>query len=201
MMKAKICGITHLEDALYAAHHGAWAIGFNFYQPSPRYVSWYTAYIISQQLPSSVITVGILIDCSPETMRHVLTFLNFIQVYRSEPWLDKKRTILALNAPSEDTLPNHSVLQAYAYVLLDAPKCQDGLLGGTGRLANWDMAKTLAKRYPLILAGGLNSTNVTDAIQQVKPFAVDVASGVETSPGIKSASAVQAFLKHCQYAS
>lgn len=199
-MKTKICGITNLEDALLAANNGAWAIGFNFYKNSPRYVSLQKAREITSQLPKHIIKVGILIDYSQDEMLDALEFLDLIQIYQQNPSLffDKKRIILALKASSKDELPASSILQEYGFILLDAPKQQDGLLGGTGRLANWDLAKELAKNYKLILAGGLNSSNALAAIKHVKPFAVDVASGVEERPGIKNPAAIKEFIMRCK---
>jgi len=199
-MKAKICGITHLADGLFAAHNGAWAIGFNFYKNSPRYVSLQKAKEITVQLPKHIIKVGILIDYSQDEMLDALEFLDLVQIYQPTPnlFLDKKQIILALQAASQDDLPASSILQAYGYILLDAPKQQDGLLGGTGRLANLDLAKELAKNYKLILAGGLNNSNVATAIKYVQPFAVNVASGVEERPGIKNPLAIKEFLMRCE---
>ena len=199
-MKAKICGITNLEDALLAANNGAWAIGFNFYKNSPRYVSIQKAKEITVQLPKHIIKVGILIDYSQDEMLDALEFLNLVQIYQQNPSLffDKKRIILALQASYKDELPASSILQEYEFILIDALRQQDGLLGGTGRLANWDLAKELAKNYKLILAGGLNSSNALAAIKHVKPFAVDVASGVEERPGIKNPLAIKEFLMRCK---
>lgn len=199
-MRAKICGITNLEDALFAANSGAWAIGFNFYKKSPRYILPTKAKEICLQLPKHIITVGILIDSSKEEIVNTLKFIDFIQVYQHDSTLlleEKKRLILALQTSSREKLPEAKIMQEYCYLLLDAPKQADGLLGGTGRLANWDLAKELAKDYKLILAGGLNNANIKGAIDYVQPFGVDVASGVEKSPGIKDPSAVKEFLNRC----
>ncbi|WP_207215394.1 phosphoribosylanthranilate isomerase [Rickettsiales endosymbiont of Peranema trichophorum] len=199
-MKAKICGITNLEDALLAANNGAWAIGFNFYKHSPRYVPLKKAREISSQLPRDIIKVGVLIDYSKEEALDVSEFLDLVQIYQqdSSSFFEKKRIILALQASSKDELPTSSILQQYGFILLDAPKQEDGLRGGTGRLANWDLAKELTRDYKLILAGGLNNLNVETAIKCVQPFAVDVASGVEERPGSKSPVEVKNFLIRCK---
>ena len=200
-MKAKICGITNLEDALIAVHNGAWAVGFNFYTHSPRYISLEKAREIRSQMPEQITTVGILIDPSKDEILEALAFLDLVQVYQPDPSLDidKKRVILALQVTSNDELHESLHLQEYGFVLLDAPKQQDGLIGGTGRIAHWGFARDLAKDHKLILAGGLHSLNVEAAIKQVKPFAVDVASGVEDQPGIKSHRAVKEFLMRCKH--
>ncbi|MDF3055125.1 MAG: trpF [Gammaproteobacteria bacterium] len=198
MTKAKICGITNLDDALCAAKNGAWAIGFNFYRASPRYISPQAAKKIISDLPSHILKVGIFIDEPANVIINTLniTGLDFAQVYEDlqVPESDKKRMILVIQASSEQDLPPQSIMQAYAYILVDAPKSSDGLLGGTGRLANWPLAHELAQNYQLILAGGLNPTNVSKAIHSVRPFAVDVASGVEKSPGIKDQVLVREFI-------
>lgn len=199
-MNAKICGITNLEDGLFSANNGAWAIGFNFYKNSPRYIPLQKARELAMQLPKQIIKVGILIDYSQDEILYALEFLDLVQIYQrnSNLTLDKKRIILALQASSKDELPASSILQEYGFILLDAPKQQDGLLGGTGRLANWKLAKELAKTYKVILAGGLNNSNVEAAIKYVQPFAVDIASGVEKRDGTKNPVAVKEFLMRCQ---
>jgi phosphoribosylanthranilate isomerase len=195
-MRAKICGITNLEDALLATNNGSWAIGFNFYKNSPRYVSFKKAREITSQLPTHIIKVGILIDYSKEEALDALEFLDLVQIYQHDPLLlDKKRTILSIQASSEAELPE---LEEYGYILLDAPKQQDGLLGGTGRLADWALAKKLAKDCKLILAGGLSLANIEEAIKYAQPFAVDVASGVEQCPGVKDPILIKEFLERCK---
>ena len=199
-MKAKICGITHLTDALLAVNHGAWAIGFNFYKHSPRCISMNRAREIASQLPKHITTVGIMIDYSRDEMLEVLEFIDLVQICQPDNslFLDKMRVIMALQATRTDVLPESLNLHEYGFVLLDAPRQNDGLLGGTGRFADWDFARDLAIEHKLILAGGLNSSNVVSAIKHVKPFAVDVASGVEEQPGSKSPRAVKEFLLKCK---
>lgn len=202
-MRAKICGITHLDDARYALEQGAWALGFNFYAKSPRYIQPDAATEIIRQLPESILKVGIVMDVSAyeaaEWMNRV--GLDLLQVYGDikAPLPLKQRMILALHASTQQELPSHDVLEQYAYVLLDAPKLADGLLGGTGRLSDWKLAAQLAAQYRLILAGGLTSTNVAAAIKTVRPYAVDVASGVQSSPGRVDYSLLQAFLRQVNH--
>lgn len=196
-MKAKICGITNVNDGLLAAKNGAWALGFNFYPKSPRYIDMLQAKHIISQLAPSILKVGIFINTPIGIIVDALDHLglDLAQIYEDVdlPKAYKKRSILALQTIKED-----AALKDYGYILLDAPKTDDGLMGGTGRLANWHMAKKLSKSYKLILAGGLNPNNVKGAIDSVHPFAVDVASGVEKSPGIKDAKLVQRFLEVCK---
>ena len=199
-MRAKICGITSLDDALFAVKHGAWALGFNFYKASARYLNYINAQEIIKLLPAFVIKVGVFVDVSDSVIEEALVKLNldYAQVYthknRSKQLMSKM--ILSLNANEEKDLPNLKVLRLYGAILMDAPLADDFLKGGTGRLANWSLSAKLSKKVRLILAGGLNHMNVKSAITQVKPYAVDVASGVETA-GVKDKSKLKAFLETC----
>ncbi len=199
-MKIKICGITCLEDALFADEKGAWAIGFNFYKSSLRYIEIEKAEAIHSQLSNSIIKVGIFIESLEDEILKGFEFLDLIQVYEDFelPLVMKKRMIFVVQSENEGQLPSRSILDQYGYILLDAPKRADGLLGGTGRLANWKLAKKLAQDYKLILAGGLNERNVEEAIKIVQPFGVDVASGVEKFPGIKNQEAMEESLRRCK---
>lgn len=201
-MKAKICGITRIEDAMLAHAHGAWAIGFNFYPRSPRYIDLGEAEAMAQLLPASIKKVGIFVNATLAEMQQGLQFLDYIQIYQhqSSDEVDKSRCILALQATMKDRLPPSSVLKQYGYLLLDAPKQDEGLWGGTGRQACLRLAGKLSQDYPLILAGGLNCENVAGIIEKVHPYAVDVASGIEIAPGIKRPDDIKTFLMRCQYA-
>ncbi len=200
-MKAKICGITCLSDALFAAKSGAWAIGFNFYRKSPRYIEEETARFVMNHLPLQIIKVGIFVGESAKKIMSSLDDLgiDLAQVYEdvNVPEEYKKRMIYSLQITHEKEVPSSQVLEKYGYILLDAPKFHDGLMGGTGRCANWALAKKLAKKYQLILAGGLSPENISHAIDEVFPFAVDVASGIESVPGIKDRLLTKQFLEKC----
>ena len=195
-MKIKICGLTNLEDARHCYQLGAWALGFNFYPKSPRCLLNTAAKEIMKALPKSILKVGIYINESYDTLLRCIDDLglDLVQVYaplNDAPSSFKDRVILSLRAATKSDLPPASILSAYRYVLLDAPKVDnDDLLGGTGRRANWVLAESMTREYPLILAGGLNATNVSDAIQAVNPYAIDLASGVEQTPGIKDQSQI-----------
>ncbi len=202
-MRAKICGLTHLDDARYAIDQGAWALGFNFYPSSPRYIEPTAAAVIIRQLPGHIVKVGIVMGVNAGEAADLMNIvgLDLIQIYddiEAPPSL-KKRMILALQASTQDELPSHEILSQYAYVLLDSPKLADGLLGGTGRLSNWELAAQLAEKYRLLLAGGLTPTNVAAAIKAVRPYAVDVASGVQCSPGRVDRSLLQDFLRQVNH--
>lgn len=197
-MRAKICGITQLSDAQHAVQYGAWAIGFNFIPESPRYVLTSHAKYLSDQLPTRLLKIGICANTSYKALADTIDDLglDYIQVYQeiNTPKVFKQQMILALPIAIESELPPVSVLNQYGYLLLDAPRVVHHPLGGSGRLSNWHLAKKLAQDYRLILAGGLTPTNLTEAIDTVNPYAVDVASGVESAPGIKDVLLLKSFL-------
>ncbi|MFI4919327.1 MAG: hypothetical protein ACHP65_07205 [Legionellales bacterium] len=203
-MKIKICGITNPIDAQHCCQRDAWALGFNFYPQSPRSISNAVAKEIIKTLPQSTLKVGIYIGASYDALLHQMDELglDLVQVYApldDAPSSFKDRVILSLQAATKDELPPASILSTYGYVLLDAPKTHNGLLGGTGQRANWALAETLARDYRLILAGGLNADNARDAIQAVNPYALDLASGVERAPGIKDESQINRLFEACKH--
>lgn len=201
-MHIKICGLTNLSDALHCCQRQIFAIGFNFYPTSPRYISIKKAKNIIQALPSSTLKIGIYAKASYTTLSYQIEELglDLIQVY--SPILDapnsfKDKVILSLSAENLDDLPSFDTLRSYPYLLLDAPKIHHELPGGTGRQANWELAQILAKDFRLILAGGLNPRNAKEAIEAVNPYALDFASGVEISPGIKDKNKINHLLEVC----
>lgn len=198
-MKAKICGITQMCDAQIATQLGAWAIGFNFYAFSPRSISVGQARKISRQLGNTVLKIGIFVDEDFRDIQKIMqeTELDLAQIYQDYA-LSRHHKQNLIFCVSEDAAP---VLDDYAYVLFDASFKQTGLHGGSGVTANWDIAQQLAVHHSLILAGGLNPTNVRQAISRVKPFAIDVASGVEIMPGIKSHKQLISFMNEVKNAS
>ena len=195
----KICGITNPTDALAAAEAGADAVGLMFYEPSPRHVSLPVAAEIARELSPFIIKVGVFVD-APETV--VLRAigecgLNIVQFHGSETpeycQLFPVMTIKAFriqDAESLEALPNYKT-DAW---LLDAFVADK--LGGTGAKFNWDLAVEAQKLgRPLFLAGGLTPENVGEAVRRVRPYAVDVSSGVEASPGKKDHAKVRAFVQ------
>ncbi len=200
-MRAKICGISTLSDALISVQHGAWALGFNFYTKSPRYISKKLAKLIIDNLPKSVVKIGIFVNTPGDIIANDIEYLglDLAQVHENikAPVNLKKRMILSVQASEESELPDSEILKAYGYILLDAPRNENGLLGGTGRMSNWNLANQLSLKYHLILAGGLTPTNVERAINTTRPFAVDVSSGVESAPGIKNQLLIKEFLGAC----
>ena len=194
--RVKICGITRAEDAGLAAAAGADAIGFVFWANSPRAVTVSQASAI-WTAGALVARVGVFVNESPETIRQVVreARLTAVQLHGDESAEDfagcGAPVIKAVSLSDPGSLEAAATLPASVTVLVDAK--DDEKRGGTGRSANWALAAQLARLRPIILAGGLNSVNVVDAIQQVRPWAVDVSSGVETSPGIKNAADMSAL--------
>lgn len=194
----KICGITRVQDALTAARCGAHAIGLVFYRPSPRYVTPDTAADIVRALPPFVTAVGLFVDAPEEEVREITarTRVQMIQFHGSEtPEFCARFELPYLKAvrvrPEVDLLQYARDFRSAKALLLDA--FQEGLHGGTGAVFDWDLIPP-ALPLPVVLSGGLHPENVAEAIRRVRPWAVDVSSGVEASKGIKDASRVEAFV-------
>lgn len=198
LTRVKICGITRLEDARLAVELGASALGFNFYPPSPRYLAPAAAAVIIRQLPPFVVPVGVFAD---ETdAEHVAALAREAHVVavqlhgpRFFPVNSRLRYLPVIRAVAVGDafkLEDLAALHASAF-LLDAFDPQ--LIGGTGRTIDWSVAREAKQFGPVILAGGLTPENVGHAIREVQPFAVDVASGVESAPGKKDEAKLRAF--------
>jgi phosphoribosylanthranilate isomerase len=209
MFRIKICGITSLDNARMAASAGADAIGLNFYPKSPRVCRADEARRIVSQLPEGVRTVGVFVNASPDEVRSVSASLglDMVQLHGDEPpeSLRQLRGLAVVRAfrPGHDFAAARDYLQQChamscmpRMVLIDA--LVEGAYGGTGKAADWQALvherATLAGQ-PLVLAGGLTPANVAEAILAVRPWAVDVAGGVEDAPGRKSAPLVTAFVQ------
>lgn len=200
MVRVKICGITNLEDAREAINLGADALGFNFYKRSPRYIEPANAKPIIEALPPLISLVGIFADeFSPERLRSVAHAIGLgtIQLHGSEsPEYVKKisevRIIKAFRVNEDFDLTQLAAFRVGAY-LLDAYDAKQ--LGGTGKAFNWDVAVQAKQHGRVILAGGLSSENVAEAILQVRPYAVDVCSAIESDPGKKDFQKMQALFR------
>lgn len=198
-VRAKICGITRVEDALNAVAHGADAIGLVFYSPSPRNVSIHTAIEIVSQIPAFVSVVGLFVNAESEFVDDVIlkVKLDLLQFHGDETPAECARYsrpfIKAVRVKNDTNLVQYAEdFSAAKAILLDA--YTEGLVGGTGHVFDWNLIpKQLTK--PVILAGGLNADNVALAIKQVKPYAVDVSGGVEVSKGIKDVAKIAAFMQ------
>jgi phosphoribosylanthranilate isomerase len=194
----KICGITRAEDARAAVDAGAEAIGFVFWPGSPRYIDPYRARAIAASLPAFVSTVGVFVDQPAEHVNGVaaLVRLAAIQLHGSEAPAYAARVarpvIKSLSAPA-GIISDWSSWPSKMMLLLDA---HDPVRhGGTGIVIDWHTAAAVAARRRILLAGGLRPDNVADAIACVRPFGIDVSSGVEDAPGIKNHERLAALFK------
>ena len=198
MVKVKICGITSLEDALAAVEAGADALGFVFYPASPRHIFPEQAAEIIRSLPPFVQTVGLFVDEDLATVNTIADEcgLDVIQLHGEETPAYcasvRRRIIKAFRV--RDITALDSVLQYHCSgYLLDA--WSPTSLGGTGQTFNWEIAAEAVNRgHRILLAGGLTPDNVAEAVKRVQPYAVDVSSGVECSPGRKDADKVRMFI-------
>lgn len=208
MFRVKICGVTSADDARLVASAGADAIGLNFYAGSKRYCPPDAARQIVAALPAGICKVGVFVNASAEQVRHTARelSLDLVQLHGDEPaeLLRALRPLPVLRAfrigadlgAVEPYLQScHALRCLPRMVLVDA--AQGGQFGGTGQTLDWPALAAGRRKFrelPLVLAGGLNPSNVAEAIDQVRPWAVDTASGVESAPGKKSASLVRDFV-------
>ena len=196
--RVKICGITNLADALAAIAAGADALGLNFYEKSPRHVSVKTAAEISKQIPPFIMRAGVFVNADEDLVTRAIgeCGLSLLQFHGDEPpefcaqfGLMSMKAFRVRDEKSLEELPK---FQTDAY-LLDA--YSSDARGGTGEKFNWDLAIEAQKfGKPVFLAGGLTPENVADAVRTVRPFGVDVSSGVESSPGKKEHAKIRAFI-------
>ncbi|NOQ52422.1 MAG: phosphoribosylanthranilate isomerase [Desulfuromonadaceae bacterium] len=195
--RVKICGITNLEDALQAVEAGADALGFVFYHRSPRFVTPREVQKIIAELPPFVTTVGLFVNEPLLRIRRTMAAarLDVVQLHGDESpedcLIEPLRVIKALRIKNAASLEGAARYQVSA-LLLDA--WSDEHYGGTGLSFDWQLVRRLTGKRPLILAGGLTPENVVDAVRQVKPYAVDVSSGVEAAPGKKDHQKVAEFI-------
>jgi phosphoribosylanthranilate isomerase len=201
--RVKICGITRLEDAQLAVELGAAALGFNFYPSSPRYIPPSSARKIVMKLPPLVTTVGVFANVTNDEIVAGVARqagVTRVQLHGSQlPPLDRAladfRLIRAVAVTEEFQAESLRGLRGDAF-LLDA--YDPSLPGGTGKPFNWSLAREANRFGTIILAGGLTPENVGQAIREVRPFAVDVASGVEDTPGVKDAGKLRAFFREVE---
>ena len=200
-VRVKICGLTRPQDVAAAVAAGADAVGFVFVPGSPRYLDTAFAAELVRQVPAFVSRVGLFLDQDAEWIRRVVQSvpLNLLQFHGTEEaefcrqfgWPYIKALSLAAGiamAEAEAAYPDATAL------LVDSH--EPGGQGGTGRMLDW--RRVTARNLPLILAGGLNPSNVAAAVSIVHPWAVDVSSGVETAPGIKDANLIRQFIEEAR---
>ena len=200
MARVKVCGITNLNDARASVEAGAYALGFNFYPKSPRYLPPLEAAKIIRQLPEGVFAVGVFVnetDSAAIKTAAEIAGIHAVQLHGEESpsfcnSLNDLFIIKALRV-GDNFHPAAAASFETDAILLDAFKA--GLYGGTGQAFDWTVAaRTKEFARKLFLAGGLNATNVGRAIKTVQPYAVDVCSGVESSPGRKDPAKMCAFM-------
>ena len=203
--KVKICGITNLADAQASVAAGADMLGFVFYDQSPRFITLAAAAEITRHLPPYVLRVGLFVNADEPFIFSAVQScgLNLLQFHGEEsPEFCTQFGMMTIKAFRISDASSLAALPQYATdaYLLDAHT--PGIRGGTGHRFNWDLA-VQAREFgkPIFLAGGLTPENVGEAVRKVRPFAVDVSSGVESSPGKKEPAKVQAFIANVRSAS
>jgi phosphoribosylanthranilate isomerase len=204
-VRVKICGITRLQDLHAACDAGADALGFVFYEKSPRHVTLASAAALLRELPPFVQSVGLFVNAEPAFIESVLQAvpLDLLQFHGDETPADSARFgrpyIKAVRVNREtDLLKCAADFDAACGLLLDA--WVPGVPGGTGERFDWTLIPTNLPK-PVILSGGLTPDNVAEAVQRVHPWAVDVSSGVEISKGIKDAHKIAQFIAKAKDAS
>ncbi len=201
-MRVKICGLTRIEDARLAQDLGAWALGFIFYPKSKRYIAPDAAKNVIGGLQTTAQPIGVFVNQTQEALTIAPQIgLKGIQLHGDETPEECKRArngfsgllIKALRPEAENDLAQIADYKGIVdYILLDAPA--PGQYGGTGHTGDWGVAKKAAGfGIPVILAGGLGPENIGAAMAQVKPYAADLSSGVEQSPGVKDHTKLQAL--------
>jgi phosphoribosylanthranilate isomerase len=197
MLRVKICGIRRTEDALLAAELGAWGVGFVFWPGSPRFIDPYRAKKVCAELPPWVVPVGVFVDQPDEHVSAIasLVHLGAVQLHGSETMETLERlphrvikAVAVDNTFDETTIDR---LPRRVGVLLDAHDPHRH--GGTGTTIDWTRAAAAARRRKVLLAGGLCPENVRAAVDAVRPFGIDVSSGVEASPGVKDHDRMRAL--------
>jgi phosphoribosylanthranilate isomerase len=202
MPRVKICGITSVQDALHAAGCGADALGLVFYPDSPRCVTRQLAREIIAELPPFVVPVGLFVNCPVEEIGDTAAVCGFdtVQLHGDETPDDCRlaplRVIKALRVRGQASLAG---IDEYPVVALLLDAWVPGSYGGTGKTFNWQLAAAAAQAHRVVLAGGLTPDNVVEAVRAVRPYAVDVSSGVERAPGRKDPDLVAAFVRNVKY--
>jgi phosphoribosylanthranilate isomerase len=198
-MKVKICGITSFEDAIMALDAGADALGFNFYPSSPRYIDPLEAHAIVRRLPPLAVTVGLFVNVERPAKAADIARTAGVQVLQlhgdESPEYCRELSdwplIKVLRIGEEPVREDLDLYPVRAF-LLDVR--DDRLFGGTGLSFDWNLAKGIDRKRPVILAGGLRKENVRAAIEAVRPYAIDLCSGVESRPGKKDPEKLKGFM-------
>jgi phosphoribosylanthranilate isomerase len=203
-VQVKICGITIMEQATAIAAQNVDALGFILYKKSPRYIKPDKIRSIISVLPPFVKTVGVFVNESLENLIEIMlqSGLDLAQLSGDESpeycrQLTEKRINWIRSFRIRDSADlEQTTLFQNNFILLDA--WSDEAFGGTGKTFDWDMIDKLPNRFEIILAGGINIENVANAIETIQPYGIDISSGVEEAPGIKSIEMVKALMKRIQ---
>ena len=205
-VRVKICGITNLADAKAAVNLGATSLGFNFYEKSLRRISTADAAQIRSKMPKEIECVGVFVNAAPADISSLRAFVRFdaAQLHGDEsPDIVEQvaKNMPVIKAFRVDAKFALGTLDAFAEAfafLLDAARA--GQYGGTGQPTDWDIARRAAASRRIILSGGLRVENVAEAVRTVRPYAVDVASGLETKPGKKDHTKMKEFIEEVRRA-
>ncbi len=200
-MLVKICGITNVEDALAAVEFGADALGFNFYPKSVRFVEPAHAKRILEEIPPTILRVGVFVNESEEMVSDLSSILglDYLQFHGDEtPYYCEQFAAPYWRAFALKDAKGLELMKKYhcEHYLIDT--YQEGEYGGTGKTGNWALASEAKKIGKIILAGGLTPENVEEAIQKIGPDGVDVASGVEIRPGKKDHKKLEEFIERAK---
>jgi phosphoribosylanthranilate isomerase len=198
MTLIKICGITNLTDALHAVHAGADALGFNFFRPSPRYIEPSKAREIIDQLPENTLKVGVFVNEDSLISIAEDSGVNALQLHGDETPENCSRLKRWFVVKTFSVDEKFDVQRCLEYevdaIMLDAK--HPNLRGGTGQVIDWSIARSIQEmRVKVVLAGGLSPENVQEAINMVKPYAVDACSSLENEPGRKDQQKVSTFIQ------
>ncbi|MBM4138734.1 MAG: phosphoribosylanthranilate isomerase [Nitrospira sp.] len=201
MMKIKICGITNRDDAQVAVAAGADALGFVMYRKSPRYVEPEVAKAIIAELPPFVLPVGVFVNEDAAAVRFLMDECGFVlaqlhgdetAAYCQQLGRPVLKAMRVKDRGSFLALAEYQRRASVRGVLIDA--FSEQAYGGTGHMVDWTLAEEVARSVPILLAGGLTPSNVAEAVRLVRPYGVDVSSGVEECPGKKDPEKVKAFI-------
>ncbi len=198
----KICGNTRLEDALHAVRLGADWVGFNFWPRSRRYLSPEAAAPIVAALPGGVVPVGVFVDPTPEELARAVRVagIRTVQLHGDEPpafcAAAPVPVVKGIRVRDARSLAALAAYEVSAFLLDSATPGY----GGSGTAFDWSLASRVAAEVPLWLAGGLTPENVGEAVRRVRPRGVDVASGVESAPGVKDVQRMEAFIRNAKWA-
>jgi len=197
MVKVKICGITNHEDVQKAVYYGAWAVGFIFYKKSPRYVSPSKARKLIEALPPFVTPVGVFVNLNERAVKDICKFtkIRTLQFHGDEDvhFCNRFKDYKVIKAFRVSDQFNFNQILKYKVDAYLFDTYLGSLYGGSGKTFNWKLLQGQKFDKPFILSGGLKAENIREAVETVTPYAVDVSSGIEKSPGIKNPRLIRDF--------